>query len=123
MKPDGVSDNIIKDLTDALDKAIMQSMQNIVQYTMELERYISIIVIYIFKGVYNMTVKLGKHELLLKQKPEVYINTERGYMSIVIILEDKEGKLYDLKARIDYKNKHCSVELLKKNANIKECFK
>lgn len=62
-----------------------------------------------------MTVKLGNHELLLKQKPEIYIDTEKGFMSIVIILEDKEGKLYDLKTRIDYKNKHCNIELLQKN--------
>ena len=61
-----------------------------------------------------MTVKLGNHELILKQKPEIYIDTEKGFMSIVINFEDKEGKLYDLKIRIDYKNKYCSVELFKK---------
>ena len=63
------------------------------------------------KGV---TVKLGNHELLLKQKPEIYIDIEKGFMSVVIKFEDEEGKLYDLKTRIDYKNKYCSVELVKK---------
>ena len=61
-----------------------------------------------------MTVKLGNHELLLKQKPEIYIDTEKGFLSVVIKCEDNEGKLYDLKSRIDYKNKYCSVELFKK---------
>ena len=71
--------------------------------------------LYKIKGVLKVTVKLGNHELILKQKPEIYIDTEKGFMSIVINFEDKEGKLYDLKTRIDYKNKHCSVELLQKN--------
>ena len=62
-----------------------------------------------------MTVKLGNYELLLKQKPEIYFDTEKGFLSVVIKFEDKEGKLYDLKTRIDYKNKYCSVELFKKN--------
>ena len=61
-----------------------------------------------------MTVKLGNHELLLKQKPEIYIDVEKGFISVVIEFEDKGGKLYDLKSRIDYKNKYCSVELFKK---------
>lgn len=43
-----------------------------------------------------MTIKIGKHELLVKQKPEISIDERMRIMSIVITVEDKEGKEYEL---------------------------
>ena len=43
-----------------------------------------------------MTIKIGKHELLVKQKPELSFDEHMRIMSVVITVEDKEGKQYEL---------------------------
>ncbi|HEY8365080.1 MAG TPA: hypothetical protein VIK84_05860 [Haloplasmataceae bacterium] len=43
-----------------------------------------------------MTVKIGKHELIIKESPDIIIDESKGIMSIVIVVEDKEGKEYEL---------------------------
>ena len=43
-----------------------------------------------------MTVKIGKHQLFVKEDPEVFIDGEKGIMSIILVVEDKEGKEYEL---------------------------
>ena len=43
-----------------------------------------------------MTIKIGKHRLFVKEEPEIYIDGERGIMSIILIVEDKDGETYEL---------------------------
>lgn len=43
-----------------------------------------------------MSIKIGKHELFLKHEPEITIDEHMRIMSIVITVEDKEGKEYEL---------------------------
>ena len=43
-----------------------------------------------------MTVKIGKHQLFVKEEPEIYIDGEKGIMSIILIVEDKDGETYEL---------------------------
>lgn len=43
-----------------------------------------------------MTIKIGKHELFMKEEPEIFIDGGKGIMSIILIVEDKEGKEYEL---------------------------
>ena len=43
-----------------------------------------------------MSVKIGKHELFIKESPDIFIDEEKGIMSIIIVVEDKEGKEYEL---------------------------
>ena len=61
-----------------------------------------------------MTVKIGKNEFKLIRKPEISIDMEHGNILIVINLEDKEEKIYELKTRISYNNQHCHIQLLRK---------
>lgn len=43
-----------------------------------------------------MSVKIGKHELTIKESPEIFIDESKGIMSIILIVEDKEGREYEL---------------------------
>ena len=43
-----------------------------------------------------MTIKTGKHELLVKQEPEISFEEYMRIMSIILTVEDKEGKEYEL---------------------------
>ena len=43
-----------------------------------------------------MTIKIGKHELLVKHEPEVSFDEHMRIMSIILTVEDKEGKEYEL---------------------------
>lgn len=43
-----------------------------------------------------MTVKIGKHELIIKESPDIFIDDSKGIMSIILVVEDKEGKEYEL---------------------------
>lgn len=43
-----------------------------------------------------MSVKIGKHELFIKESPEIFIDESKGIMSIILTVEDKEGKEYEL---------------------------
>jgi len=43
-----------------------------------------------------MTIKIGKHELIVKQEPEVSFDEHMRIMSIILTVEDKEGKEYEL---------------------------
>lgn len=43
-----------------------------------------------------MTVRIGKHELIVKQEPEVSFDEHMRIMSIILTVEDKEGKEYEL---------------------------
>ena len=43
-----------------------------------------------------MTLKIGKHQLYIKEEPEIIIDGEKGIMSIILVVEDKEGKEYEL---------------------------
>lgn len=43
-----------------------------------------------------MSIKIGKHELFIKHGPEVSIDEKMRIISIIITVEDKEGKRYEL---------------------------
>lgn len=43
-----------------------------------------------------MTVKIGKHELIIKESPDIFIDESKGIMSIILVVEDKGGKEYEL---------------------------
>lgn len=43
-----------------------------------------------------MTIKIGKHELIVKKEPEVSFDEHMRIMSIILTVEDKEGKEYEL---------------------------
>lgn len=43
-----------------------------------------------------MTVKIGKHLLYVKEEPEIFIDGEKGIMSIILVVEDKDGETYEL---------------------------
>ena len=43
-----------------------------------------------------MSVKIGKHELIIKESPEIFIDESKAIMSIILTVEDKEGKEYEL---------------------------
>lgn len=43
-----------------------------------------------------MSIRLGKHELFVKHGPEVSIDEKMRIISIVVTVEDKEGKTYEL---------------------------
>jgi len=43
-----------------------------------------------------MSIKIGKHELYVKKSPDIFIDEVKGIMSIIITVEDKNGKTYEL---------------------------
>ena len=43
-----------------------------------------------------MSIKIGKHELYVKKSPDIFIDESKGIMSIILTVEDKEGKEYEL---------------------------
>lgn len=43
-----------------------------------------------------MTIKIGNHELFVQGEPEMLINKEKGIITIVLLVEDKEGRAYEL---------------------------
>lgn len=43
-----------------------------------------------------MTIKIGKRQLFVKDDPEIFIDGEKGIMSIVLIVEDEDGGTYEL---------------------------
>lgn len=43
-----------------------------------------------------MSIKIGKHELFLKQEPEISFDEHMRIMSIILTVEDKDGKKYEL---------------------------
>ena len=43
-----------------------------------------------------MIVKIGKHQLFVKEEPEIYIDGDKGIMSIILIVEDMDGETYEL---------------------------
>lgn len=43
-----------------------------------------------------MKIKLGKHELKVLEEPELMIDGEKGIASIILVVEDKDGKTYEL---------------------------
>ena len=43
-----------------------------------------------------MIIKIGKHELLVKHGPEISFDEHMRIMSIILTVEDKEGKEYEL---------------------------
>ena len=43
-----------------------------------------------------MIIKLGKHNLKVKAKPDIIIDETKAIMSIVIVVEDEDGHSYEL---------------------------
>lgn len=43
-----------------------------------------------------MIVKIGKHNLKVKEQPDLIIDEEKGIASIILVVEDKDGKTYEL---------------------------
>ena len=43
-----------------------------------------------------MIIKLGKHNLKVKEKPDIIIDEEKAIMSIVLLVETEDEKLYEL---------------------------
>ena len=43
-----------------------------------------------------MIIKIGKHELILKHGPEISFDEHMRIMSIILTVEDKGGKEYEL---------------------------
>lgn len=43
-----------------------------------------------------MKVRIGKHELKVKEEPELMIDSEKGIASIILVVEDKDSKIYEL---------------------------
>jgi len=43
-----------------------------------------------------MSIKIGKHVLIIKESPEIFIDESKGIMSIILTVEDKDGKEYEL---------------------------
>lgn len=43
-----------------------------------------------------MIIKLGKHNLKVKEKPDIIIDEEKAIMSIVLVVETEDKKLYEL---------------------------
>lgn len=43
-----------------------------------------------------MSIKIGKHELYVTKDPEISFDEKMRILSIVITVEDKEGKEYEL---------------------------
>jgi len=43
-----------------------------------------------------MIIKLGKHNLKVKEKPDIIIDEAKAIMSIVLVVEDEDGTLYEL---------------------------
>ena len=43
-----------------------------------------------------MIIRLGKHELKVCEEPELMIDGEKGIASIILVVEDKDGKTYEL---------------------------
>lgn len=43
-----------------------------------------------------MTIKIGNHELFVKEGPELLINKEKGIITIILLVEDKDGNTYEL---------------------------
>ena len=43
-----------------------------------------------------MIIKIGKHELTVKKRPAVFFDDIKGIMTIIIIVEDKNGEIYEL---------------------------
>jgi len=43
-----------------------------------------------------LIIRIGKHELKLKEEPDIFIDDKKGIMAIIIVVEDKDGKMYEL---------------------------
>lgn len=43
-----------------------------------------------------MIIRIGKHELQVKEQPDLIIDGEKGIMSIILVVQDKDGKTYEL---------------------------
>ena len=43
-----------------------------------------------------MIIRIGKHELLVKHEPEISFDEHMRIMSIILTVEDREGKEYEL---------------------------
>ena len=43
-----------------------------------------------------MSIKIGKHKLFIKHGPEISFDEHMRIMSIILTVEDKEGKEYEL---------------------------
>lgn len=43
-----------------------------------------------------MIIKLGKHELKVIEEPELMIDGDKGIMSIIVVVQDKDGTMYEL---------------------------
>jgi len=43
-----------------------------------------------------LIIKLGKHNLKVKEKPDIIIDEAKAIMSIVLVVEDEDEKLYEL---------------------------
>lgn len=44
----------------------------------------------------KIVIKLGKHNLRVKEKPDIIIDEEKAIMSIVLLVETEDKKLYEL---------------------------
>lgn len=43
-----------------------------------------------------MIIRIGNHELKVKEQPDIFIDDKKGIMAIIIVVEDKDGKMYEL---------------------------
>ena len=43
-----------------------------------------------------MIIKLGKHNLRVKEKPDIIIDEEKAIMSVVVLVETEDKRLYEL---------------------------
>lgn len=43
-----------------------------------------------------MIIRIGNHELKVKEQPDIFIDDKKGIMAIIIVVEDKNGKMYEL---------------------------
>lgn len=43
-----------------------------------------------------MIIRIGNHELKVKEEPDIFIDDKKGIMAIIIVVEDKDGKMYEL---------------------------
>lgn len=44
----------------------------------------------------KIVIKLGKHELKVSEEPDLMIDEEKGIMSIIVVVQDKDGTMYEL---------------------------
>lgn len=43
-----------------------------------------------------MIITIGNHQLFTKGEPEMLINKEKGIITIILLVEDNDGKTYEL---------------------------